>query len=175
MLIGDFKASFLGVQWWKIIKLIKRSTSSICKQVGKVIFLAAIINDFARCILHLAQCYIHYTYSTLLKMQNRRSIVHGVFVYSHQSHWRKLQSSEKLTNFPLNPSYFLWPQNLISLHPVTSFSLVTCNFVSNFHFHFYYIFSKKIVLLLSLCNKEQKCYFSGVWSGSFFCGITFTN
>ena len=58
--------------------------------------------------------------------------------------------SGTLINFLPNPSYFLWLQNLISLHPVTSFSLVTCNFVSNLHFHFYYIISKKIGTLLPL-------------------------
>ena len=52
--------------------------------------------------------------------------------------------SGTLINFLPNPSYFSWLHNLISLHPVTSFSLVTCNFVSNLHFHFYYIISKKI-------------------------------
>ena len=60
--------------------------------------------------------------------------------------------SGTLINFLPNPSYFSWLHNLISLHPVTSFSLVTCNFVSNFHFHFYYLISKKIDLLFLLLH-----------------------
>ena len=71
---------------------------------------------------------------------------------AHIIRTNKLRQSGTLINFLPNPSYFSWLHNLISLHPVTSFSLVTCNFVSNFHFHFYYIISKKIGLLFPLLH-----------------------
>ena len=66
------------------------------------------------------------------------------FSKSAQLRTKSVAKKWNIDKFSSKSVIFWWLQNVISLHPVTSFSLVICNFVMNFLFHFYYIISKKI-------------------------------